>query len=93
MRYVICYDISSSRRRRRVADCLDGYGDRIQESVFEAILDTRLFDRCISEIAGLIDPVEDSVAAYALCGTCDATRVYLGLAEQSDIGGESVFIV
>lgn len=92
MRYIICYDICSERRRRRVSACLDGYGDRIQKSVFEAVLDTDLFALCMSELAELVDPVEDSLAAYAVCGACDDRRVYLGVAEGCDIGAETVFI-
>lgn len=93
MRYVICYDISSADRRRRVSECLDGYGDRIQKSVFEAVLDAALFNSCLSELAKLIDPTEDSIAAYALCAACDDRRVYHGSAEGRDIGAEKVYIV
>ncbi len=91
-RVVVCYDIASDQRRRKVAECLEAYGDRVQESVFEAVLDARLLDRCISELAGLIEPGEDSVAAYALCAGCEGRRVNLGLAEGRNIGGEKVFI-
>jgi CRISPR-associated protein Cas2 len=37
--YLIVYDVSSHRRRRKVAALLAGYGQRVQESVFEARLD------------------------------------------------------
>ncbi len=93
MRYVICYDISSEHRRRLVSECLDGYGDRIQKSVFEAVLDAKLFDSCLSELAELIDPAVDSIAAYVLCAACDDRRVYRGSAEGRDVGGEKVHIV
>lgn len=93
MRYVICYDIRSQDRRRRVSECLDGYGDRIQRSVFEAVLDAALFESCLSELMELIDPVEDSIAAYALCAACDGRRFYRGAAEGRDVGSEKVYIV
>lgn len=93
MRYVICYDISSNDRRRRVSECLDGYGDRIQRSVFEAVLDAKLLKACLSELADLIDSDEDSIAAYALCASCDDRRVYRGSAEGRNIGDEEVYIV
>lgn len=93
MRYVICYDISSQERRRRVSECLEGYGDRIQRSVFEAVLDAALFDSCLSGLTDLIDPVEDSIAAYALCAACDGRRVYRGAAKGQEIAGEKVYIV
>lgn len=38
---VIAYDISSDRRRRRVAEALEARAVRVQESVFEARLTRR----------------------------------------------------
>ncbi|MBK8233100.1 MAG: CRISPR-associated endonuclease Cas2 [Candidatus Eisenbacteria bacterium] len=37
--YLAAYDIAADRRRRSVARTLRGYGQRIQESVFEVWLD------------------------------------------------------
>ncbi len=93
MRYIICYDVRSANRLRQVSVCLDGYGDRIQKSVFEALLSAELFDKCMVELAGIIDPAQDSIAAYALCAACDDRRVYRGLAEGRNIGGEKVYVV
>ena len=93
-RYVVCYDVASDRRRRNVSACFDSYGDRMQHSVFELPVDRALLDKCIEELSSLIDPAEDSVAVYRLCGPCDAERFYLGLGEAvSAIGEEDVFIV
>lgn len=90
----MCYDIASNRRRRKVAACLDAYGDRVQNSVFELPVDRNLLDKCIGELSGLIDPAEDHVAVYRLCSTCETERLYLGLSETvSNIGKEDVFIV
>jgi CRISPR-associated protein Cas2 len=38
MFYLICYDIADDRRRDRVSRFLEGYGLRIQKSVFECVL-------------------------------------------------------
>ena len=32
--YVIAYDIPNDRRRQKIADLLEGYGKRVQYSVF-----------------------------------------------------------
>ena len=94
MRYVVCYDIRDNARRRHVSRCLDGFGDRLQGSVFELVVDRALFDRCFNQLAQLIDHDEDSIAAYALCESCAGRRAYLGVAqEQEPIGEERVFIV
>ena len=93
-RFVVCYDITTDQRRRKVAECLDTYGDRVQNSVFELPVDLVLFDKCISEISGLIDPTEDTVAVYRLCGACEKERFYLGVGEKAErVGEEDVFIV
>lgn len=38
MRVVVSYDISNDKRRRKVAGVLEGYGYRVQYSVFECEL-------------------------------------------------------
>lgn len=35
MYYIVCYDISSNKRRYRVSKHLQTYGQRVQRSVFE----------------------------------------------------------
>lgn len=94
LRFVVCYDITSDQRRRKVAECLDAYGDRVQDSVFELRVDRALFDKCISELSGLIAPDEDNVAIYRLCAACEKERFYLGVGENTErVGEEDVFIV
>lgn len=41
-RYVAVYDISDDRERRTVSKILEGFGMRVQESVFECLLTSRL---------------------------------------------------
>lgn len=36
--YVVTYDIPSDKRRQKVAKLLEGYGRRVQYSVFECLL-------------------------------------------------------
>ena len=92
-RYVVCYDIASSKRRGKVAYCLDSYGDRAQESVFELKVSPRRFDWCLERIRALIDPAVDLVAVYALCANREGRRLYLGADELAGtIGDEQVFI-
>lgn len=94
IRYVICYDIPDDKRRTRLAKCLDGYGDRIQYSVFEALLGRALFDKLISEIESIINEKEDKVTVYFLCGTCEGKRQSLGRDKGKPLPGqEVVFIV
>ena len=68
---LISYDVATDdgkgqRRLRRVARACKDYGQRVQYSVFECIVDpaqwTKLKDRLISEI----DPAKDSLRFYYL---------------------------
>ena len=38
MFYLVCYDIVSDYRRNKVSQLLEGYGIRVQRSVFECLL-------------------------------------------------------
>jgi CRISPR-associated endonuclease Cas2 len=38
MFYLVCYDVVLDRRRNKVAHILEGYGLRVQKSVFECVL-------------------------------------------------------
>lgn len=67
MFYVICYDIANPRRLGRVARLLEGYGERVQESVFECRLDGDHLRRLKAELAREIDGERDRVRFYAMC--------------------------
>ena len=41
MRIVVSYDISDDKRRRKVAKIMEGYGFRVQYSVFECDLEPK----------------------------------------------------
>lgn len=43
--YLVSYDITSDRRRRRIANLLENYGKRIQYSVFECYLDEKRYQK------------------------------------------------
>jgi CRISPR-associated protein Cas2 len=64
---LVCYDISSDHRRTKVAHLLDGYGFRVQKSVFECHLDHRHEIAMRRELDELIDPIYDKLRFYCLC--------------------------
>ena len=93
-RYVICYDVTDDRRRRRLADCLDGYGDRVQYSVFEGVLERSLYEELLNDVRAIIDEADDGVLIYAICGSCSKRRTAIGQSETEELpGSEIVFIV
>jgi len=76
--YLICYDIIDDRRRYRIARCLEGFGDRIQYSVFEAVLDADLLTTMIQELESLLCPEEDKLAIIPVCSSCRKKRRWWG---------------
>ncbi len=81
-RYVIAYDIPDDRRRNRVARVLEGYGERVQYSVFECQLTPDQFQKLWSELKRKIREAEDSVRAYRLCPVCAGWARTMGQAVQ-----------
>lgn len=65
---LVCYDIIDDRRRAKVARMLEGYGERVQKSVFECYLDPRREAELRRELARLADAACDRVRFYTLCG-------------------------
>lgn len=50
MFYLIAYDISDDKRRKKIADLLEGYGKRVQFSVFECVLVSKKFQELKSRL-------------------------------------------
>lgn len=73
---VVCYDIPDDKRRNRMAKVLEGFGSRVQKSVFECDLTPRQFDALKKKVKRAIKGEEDSVRYYILCAQC-LTRVEL----------------
>ena len=78
--HLIAYDVSSNRRRYRLARMLEGHGRRVQESVFEAWLTPRQREELLVRAEHLLHPDRDRLACYALTAD-DLCRVrFLGVA-------------
>jgi CRISPR-associated protein Cas2 len=65
---LVCYDIADDRRRLKVAGLLEGYGMRVQKSVFECVLDAPREAELRNRLARLVEPGADRVHYYHLCG-------------------------
>lgn len=71
MYVLITYDVASSsasgsRRLRRVAKVCSKYGQRVQLSVFECLVDSSQFELVKHELLKIIDPKRDSLRFYNL---------------------------
>ena len=66
MNYIITYDITNNKRRKKLSDLLEGYGIRVNFSVFECELTKTQLNKIIEEITykKLINKKEDSIRFY-----------------------------
>ncbi len=79
MKYVISYDIAEDRTRTKLAKLLEGYGVRIQYSVFECSLTDARFKKLYGEILKLITEERmGSVRFYPICRNCTEKIVTIG---------------
>jgi CRISPR-associated protein Cas2 len=74
MLVVIAYDIEDDRKRNRAAKLLEGYGERVQESVFECWLSQDQLTKAMDRMARIIDQECDRVRYYRMCRK-DSLRV------------------
>ena len=72
MHYLITYDITNDKRRKRLSDLLDGYGIRVNYSVYEAELSQRKKEQLLYEITlkKLLNKKYDSLRFYHICQNC-----------------------
>jgi CRISPR-associated protein Cas2 len=74
IRYLVSYDICDPKRLRRVAKALEGYGVRLQYSVFECPLDEMRLAMAKSALQNIINHDEDQVLFVSL-GPNDASLI------------------
>ena len=67
---VIAYDIQDDRRRTTLADLLEGYGTRVQKSVFECVLAQKDLRALMRQVEPLVETPEESVRYYVVCSRC-----------------------
>lgn len=78
---IVCYDIPNNKRRSKVAQTLEGFGYRVQESVFECEVSADQFGRMKQKVMKSIEAKEDSVRYYSLCANCLSKIEIAGLGE------------
>jgi len=92
MMLLITYDVNTETaagkaRLRKVAKQCENYGQRVQNSVFECLLDSARAKRLQATLEKLIDPEKDSLRYYSL-GDEWRTRVrHVGAKPSIDLEG------
>ncbi|MEB3830335.1 CRISPR-associated endonuclease Cas2 [Phormidium sp. CCY1219] len=64
--YVVVYDIPDNKRRQKVHDLLEGYGQWVQYSTFECLLSHSKFEELKDRLRYRIHLEEDSIRFYPL---------------------------
>jgi len=64
MLVVVVYDIPNDKRRTKLSNFLEGYGRRVQFSVFECFLSLDQMRQLYEKVKKLVEPVEDNVRFY-----------------------------
>lgn len=62
---MIIYDIVNDKKRKKIADIIDGYGIRVQYSSYEVWLTEKQLQKLLEQVRKICD-VEDSIRIYKL---------------------------
>ena len=92
MLVLITYDVNTEdsagkRRLRKISKrCLD-YGQRVQNSVFECVLDASQCKRLQNDLSKIIDPEKDSLRFYYLGNNYKTKVEHFGTKPALDLEG------
>jgi CRISPR-associated protein Cas2 len=92
MLVVVSYDVSTrspggARRLRRVARACTDYGQRVQYSVFECLVDPEQWTRLKLRLLREFDPEEDSLRFYYLGSNFSSRVEHHGAKAPVDLEG------
>ena len=76
---VVVYDIVDDKSRRIVGEILEGFGRRVNRSVFEcALRGAKARHKLEQALKTEIDPKVDSIRIYTVCASCMSKASVLG---------------
>ena len=92
MMVLVTYDVNTEteagkRRLRKVAKQCQNYGQRVQNSVFECIIDTARLKLLQAALEKLIDPEKDSLRYYYLGDDWRKRVEHVGTKASMDLEG------
>ncbi len=64
MLVLVVYDIADDKRRLKLSNFLEGYGRRVQESVFECFISLDQMKKLYEQVKKRVKPQEDNVRFY-----------------------------
>ena len=96
MLVLITYDVNTEtaagkKRLRKVAKQCENYGRRVQNSVFECIVDATQFEVLKNELIAIIDDEVDSLRFYRLGNNYKHKVKHIGAKPSVDLEGTLIF--
>ena len=92
--YLVSYDIASDRLRNKIAKTLEGYGRRVQYSVFECDLTEKRYKELYQKLLALAQDVKDGdICFYYICKNCQGKKQVIGVPKGPDSYLEEEVIV
>lgn len=82
---------AGERRLRKVAKVCQKYGQRVQNSVFECVIDSTQFTMLKIELCEIIDENEDSLRFYRLGNNYKSKVEHIGIKESLDLEDPLIF--
>lgn len=92
MMVLVTYDVATSDRKgatrlRKVAKICESYGQRVQFSVFECLVDPATWVTVQAKLLKLIDPEQDSLRVYHLGKNWERRVEHFGVRPAYQQGG------
>lgn len=96
MMLVVTYDVDTTtaagaKRLHRVAKICERYGMRVQNSVFEVLVDSAQLVKLKADLASAMDVESDSVRFYRLGNSYQRKVETMGKTPLVQAGGELIF--
>lgn len=96
MLILVTYDVQSNtdsgkKRLRKVAKKCEEYGVRVQNSVFECIVDSTQLRQLEIALEGIIDPSVDSLRFYRLGNNHDSKVKHVGAKPAIEVDKPLIF--
>jgi CRISPR-associated protein Cas2 len=90
--HLVVYDIEDDRVRNRIATILEGYGRRVQESVFECRLELRELEELTARLKRESQQSgKGDIRIYRICSNCmDAS---FGIGEVKTFDTDACYII
>lgn len=92
---LVTYDVSTTssegqRRLRQVAKTCQNYGQRVQNSVFECVVDATEFAIMKLKLIEIMDPEQDSLRFYQLGNNYKNKVDHVGVKTSLDLEGPMI---